>query len=252
MSLAASTIVHTLQGAFTIATLAMRAEPIYGFTWDGTRITVGRVRVEAAGQKSTHRLVLDNGTSVYVSTDQQVISRETLLPVNPTTAGLSVLPLYLGKTTIGYPTYKQQDDLWRDAPAPCDRRRVRLVARMVYEWKMRSPIEMGMIVRHNDKNPQNCHPDNLRLEGKAGKGRLRGTLKDHLKAQQMIAKFNPNPQQSQQRPPEPPQPKKKGGNNHKIEHWEPWGPEETYDLVGVECSNFAAGEIFFAVTHGSA
>jgi hypothetical protein len=193
------------------------------------------VRLEPAGVKPIVRLVLDNGTSLRLTRDHLVLSMEEPAPVTFCQEGLSVLPLYKGKTTLGYPTFCQQGTLWRQAPAPSDRRRNRLVARMVYEWKSGQPVQTGQVVRYVDGNRMNAHPDNLRIEGAGGKGRVRGTLKNHIRAQKEVARLA-----------------QKGGKNHKIVGWEDWEPEETFDLVSDQCSNLAVGEIFVAVTYGSA
>jgi len=232
MSVAASAIIHTLAGDLHASAVAARAEPFFGFTWDGKQISVGQARLESCGVQPVLRVVLDNGRSVGLTAAQLVIAKETAEPVSFATVGLSVMPLYLGSTTLGYPTFRQQGDLWRNAAAPSDRRRDRLVARMVWEWKSKERIETGMIVRHCDKDRLNCVPDNLRLEGKPQKGRIRGTLKTLIEAQRVIARGATGP-----------------GRNHKIVGWEAWEEEETFDLTSAQCSNLAVGEVFVAVNH---
>jgi len=258
VSFAAETLVHTLSGDVPIAMLLARNEPIYGFTWDGKKITVGRVMVTAAGVKPCVRVRLDNGKELVVSDDQRALAMGSWDRLSICQKGLSVLPLYLGKTTLGYRTYKQQGQTYKRATAPCDRRRARLVARMVYEWIEKRPIEIGMLVRYRDKDPTNCHPDNLRLEGRPNRkrGRLRGLMKTHMEAQKLIAKVEADKARraakaEKANKPEKPEKPKKNGPNHKVVSWEPCPADETFDLVGIECDNFAVGEVFFAtVTDG--
>lgn len=271
MSFAGETLVHTLTGDVPIAMLLARNEPIYGFTWDGQRITVGRVTVAAAGVKPCVRVRLDSGRELVVSKDQNALAMGTWDRLSICQKGLSVLPLYLGQTSLGYRTYKQQGSVFKQVLAPCDRRRVRLVARMVYEWVAQRPIEIGMLVRYIDKDPKNCHPSNLRLEGRPNRkrGRLRGTMKLHIEAQKMIAKMEAEKaareaQRVAKAAKEAERAEKaekagkvgkkaKGGPNHKVVAWEPCDADETFDLIGIECDNFAVGEVFFAtVTDGPA
>lgn len=231
MSIGGSVLLPTLSGPLLASTIAGRGDAtVYGFTWAEGQITVGHATLVPARTKPLMRVVLDNGQSLLLSKDQLVVHRDTFEHVSFNQEGLSVMPLYLGRTTLGYPTYQQQGALWREAPAPSDRRRNRLVARMVYEWKSKLPIETGLIVRFVDGNRTNCLPSNLRIEGKPKKGRVRGSLKGHIKAHKQIQKLV------------------KGGRNHKIVGWEPWpDEEESFDLVSEQCSNLAVGEVFVAV-----
>lgn len=236
MSFTGSTPIPTLAGTLLASVIASRGDSsFYGFTWDGERINVGHAKLVETAAKPLMRVVLDNGASLLLSEDQLVIHRDTSEAVTFAQEGLSVMALYLGRTTLGYPTYRQQGVMWRNALAPSDRRRNRLVARMVYEWKSKQQIETGLIVRFEDGNRMNCSPDNLRIEGKPKKGRVRGTLKGHIKTHKQIEKLT------------------KGGRNHKIVGWEPWPhEEEVFDLVSDQCSNLAVGEVFVAVTDVSA
>ena len=234
MSLAGSTPLHTLSGTFTIDAVVARGLPVYGLTWDGKQITVGQCRLESVGVCPLMRVLLDNGRSFSATEDHLVVERETFERVSFKTVGLSVMPLYLGRTTLGYPTFRQQGDLWKSALAPSDRRRDRLVSRMVYEWKSKRPIETGLIVRHVDRDRTNSMPENLRIEGTPKKGRVRGTLKSLIQAHKVIEQgFKP-------------------GRNHKIVGWEPTDEEEAFDLVSDQCSNLAVGEVFVAVNNGPA
>lgn len=225
----ADTIIHTLRGDKRADKLAATGEPFYCFTWTGREISVGRARIAPAPKPvEVLRLVLDDGTSLHVTPDQSAVHRDGNIG-SPFQADLSLMPLYLGKTTHGYPTYKQMGDGWKKALAPCDRRRVRLVARMVYEWKTKEQVETGMIVRYKDGTKRNCEPENLRLEGKPHPRRRHKFTRLH-EAQQI---------------------KVKTPNNHKVAGFEPFGIEDVFDISESDCENLGAGGIFL-VTHGTA
>jgi len=229
VAIVGDTIIHTLRGDKRADKLAALGEPFWCFTWTGEKITVGRARLAPLPRKAeVQRLVLDDGTSLQVTPDQLVVHRDGTIG-SPFQTDLSLMPLYLGRTTHGYPTYKQMGESYKKAVAPCDRRRVRLVARMVYEWKTKEPIETGMIVRYKDGTKRNCEPDNLRLEGKPHPKRRNKFTALH-EAQQI---------------------KVKTPNNHKVAGFEPFGVEDVFDISEGDCENLGVGGIFL-VTHGPA
>jgi len=221
VAIAADTIIHTLKGNMRASRLAATSEPFYCFTWDGKQITVGKGRLSNPRRVPTLRILLDDGTSVHLSSEQPILGRDgnPLIPSQSPT-GASLMPLYLGKTTHGYPTYKQMGDLCKTAVAPSDRRRVRLVARMVYEWRTGKAIETGMIVRYKDGKRTNCEPENMRLEGRP-----------HMKRRQRLLGL-----QSRK--------KVKTGNNHKTNGCAPYDEEDVFDIDLSSCSNVGAGGIF--------
>jgi hypothetical protein len=172
----------------------------------------------------TLRVVLDDGTSIRVTEDQPVYRRDgTIVALD---AGLSLLPLYVAPTKLGYPMYKQISDYWRRAPAPTDRRRIRPVARMVYEWRAGHLIPQGMLIRHIDGDRTNCEPENLRLRGKPDyRSRCRGKkLLDLLRAINQL----------------------RFPNNHRVVAVQDYGEEEVFDLdtESYGCFNIGVGGIF--------
>jgi hypothetical protein len=240
MGVTGTALIYTLQGQKPAALLASSDAAIYCFTWAGDRISVGRVWVWPEPKRvRVLRALLDDQSVLYISEDQEVVYRDGT--VGPITIGEwpnywnrpALMPLYTGKTTHGYPTYRQIGDRYQRAKAACDRRRTRLVARMVYEWKTGTPIEAGLIVRHNDNDRTNCNPDNLRLEGKVAPRRTHPLVKQHRAIQAAI--------QAARKPPTP--------NNHRIVSVQEGREEEVYDLDTAlpECSNIGVGGIFLAV-----
>lgn len=222
MAIAADTIIHTLSGAERASTLAASHQEFYCFTWDGLRITVGRTKLVPEPRRApTVRLALDDNTVLRVTADQLAVLRDGG-EASPFSSGLSLMPLYLGRTTAGYPTYKQTGELYKKAIAPCDRRRVRLVARMVYEWVAKTPIEAGRIVRYKNSDKTDCTPENLRIEGKPHPKRK---PKHRLMKLARVAQM-------------------KTPNNHKVVGFEPFEEEDVFDFLDTGCGTIAAGGIF--------
>lgn len=230
VAISADTIIHTLKGNARAVRLAAAGEPFHCFTWDGKQITVGEARLSNPHRAQTIRVILDDGTSIRLTKDHPVLGRDgnALVPFSSLT-GSSLMPLYLGKTTHGYPTYKQLGDICKNAIAPSDRRRVRLIARMVYEWKTGKRIETGMIVRYKDGKRTNCEPENMKLEGKPHAKRRR-TLPPRIAALRR---------------------KMRTGNNHKTVGFASYDEEDVFDIDLSSCSNVGAGGIFL-VTNASA
>jgi hypothetical protein len=228
VAIAADTIIHTLRGDVPAGQLANTGE-FLGFTWNGKQITVGRACFNPEPRRvPTMRLLLDDGKSLRATEDALVVQRDGV-EGEPWMHGLSLMPLYLGKTTHGYPTYKQVGEGYRKAIAPCDRRRVRLVARMVYEWKTGMPIETGMIVRHKNGSRVDCYPENLHLEGKPNPKRRTKFVR--LKEAQQL----------------------KVPNNHRVAGFTAFGDDDdVLDFAEGSCENIAASGIFVVSHHAPA
>ena len=208
-------------------------------TWRGDRIGYADALVEPLEVVPfCHRVVLDNGTSMILTNTTRFLNRlgeavefeEVIARLMRQTeavdqlagiTALSVMPLYRGTNSRGYPLYRQLREDYPSAPASIDRRRMRPIARMVYEQMSGARIPAGMYVRHIDGNPHNCEPENLRLEGKPKTQPNQTKTHRHIAAQRMIAP-----------------------NNHKIIGIDHWGEHEAYRVHVIGASNFAAGAVF--------
>lgn len=235
MAVTASARIHTPSGDRLVATVAEVGEPVLAFTWRDDRITFGKVSARPAGKRPVVDVVLDNGDKLTVCGEQLAITRSEQVAANLDQAGLSLLPLYFGVTTCGYPTYCQQGKDFAKAPAPCDQRRWRLISRLVYEWKIGRQIPTGVYVRHKDKNRLNCSPENLVAYEGCKRGRLRREIRFLFEMQDAIARLEAEL-----------------GWNHQVVSVSPARQEETFDLIGHECSNVAVNEIFLVTSRTGA
>lgn len=233
MSIAGDTIIHTMSGPQTAVRIANADEPVYVFSWNGAKIAAGRVYIPHTPTRAqTYRVVLDNGRSLRVSADQRFLVFTNWEPRRVETVRAadlkpctSLVPLYLGRIKQGgYPTFRQVTDHWKHAACASDRKRWRSVARMVYEWASGDALVPGLRVKHKDGNPDNCHPDNLYIDGTPRKGN-RSKLHRLLDLQRQIMP-----------------------GNHKVAGCEPWIEEEdVYDVLPQDCSSVSATEIFLDV-----
>ena len=229
MGLSINTVIHTLEG--DKALWSLRDQEVHIFTWTGTKITVGRVYVLPEQEEAdTRRVVLDNGKSVRVTPGQVLLTRlGDMVDARFVRAGASLMPLYLAqKKKGGYPIYRQLSDERLAAKAPSDRKTWRSVARMVYEWRAGNPIPPGMFVRFIDKNPKNCRPDNLCLEGKP-----RTRNKD--RKLERLKKLGRRP----------------APDNHSVVGQEAFGKEPVMRVIPQDCDSFAAGEVFMMGAYGA-
>lgn len=227
MIVSADTVVHTPRGNKFVGVLAAKGETVFCFTYSLGKITLGRVGFEEIGEHETMRVVLDNGTTLRCVPGTKLISRkgDVVDAVHP--EALSVMPLYLSRTTNGYSIYRQVRDDRRDAPAPSDRKPWRSVARMVWEWRTGQRLHPGFCVRHLDNDRANCHPDNLRVEGKPQRRPRKNKLRRLIKAQRM-----------------------KSPGNHKVVGTTSWELEPVCRIVPLDCTNIGLSEVFVGA-HGS-
>jgi hypothetical protein len=179
---------HTLRGTMPVWKAACEGRPLWGFTWDGDRIWPCRLEVSADPIEDIEllRVVLDNGDTLRVPRDTLFITRHGhRCEASALTVGQSVMPLYLKNGPGDYPMYRQvNDDVRRLAPAPCDRKPWRLIARMVAEWRRNSPVLPGAYVRHINGDRSDCVPSNLRLDT-GRKARRQRRLRAHCAAQKI-------------------------------------------------------------------
>jgi hypothetical protein len=227
VSLSGETIIHTLHGPQTVEKLAAYGEDVYCFQWTGARISVGRVFVKPESKSEwTRRIVLDNGTSLRATNDQPFVTRAgAQADASFLAEGSRLMPLYLkDRKRDKHPMLRQLGDHRKTAPAACDRKRWRCVARMVYEWASEGHIPPGVRVRHKDGDPQNCDPSNLLVEGKPRRGNK--TRRRRL-AERVWAP-----------------------GNHQVVGVEPFGREDVYDVLVQIGDTFAAGGVFLMGAYG--
>lgn len=227
MIVSAETVVHTPQGDRFVGNLASLEETVYAFTYTYGRIQLARVGFEHAGEEETARVVLDNGKSLRCPLNTELVSRDGDMLRVFKLEDQSVMPLYLKKTSGGYVQFRQVWHLRKEAPAPSDRKPWRSLARMIWEWRTGQRLLPGFVVRHIDGDRSNCHPDNLRAEGKPQRRPRTNKLRFHIAAQKM-----------------------KVPNNHKVVGIGPWGVEPVCKVVPLDCTNVALDEVF-VVAHGS-
>lgn len=225
MLLTANTIVHTPQGDRIIGHLAASGQIVYCFTWERGKITVGRAAFEEAGIYDAQRVVLDNGKSVITSLTTMVVDRSGVDQELRQLTDKSVMPLYLSATKHGYPIYRQVNTHRKTAPAPSDRKPWRSIARMVWESRSGQRILPGFLVRHLDRNRKNCHPDNLRVEGKPQRKPRKTRVRRHISTL-------------------------KSPGNHRVVGCAAWNREFMCRVVPIDCRNVALSEIF-VVAHGT-
>jgi hypothetical protein len=155
--------IHTLKGNRFARQLA-DGEPFYVFTWAEDRISVGRARLRLTKKPARLvRVVLDDGTSLRVSGDADLVLRDgQRVSADALLADTSLMPLYL-RERRRYPCYRQMGTHYKAAPAHCDRERTRHIARMVAEWKFERQLVHGDYVRHNDGDRHNCVAEGQRV-----------------------------------------------------------------------------------------
>ena len=227
--IAGDTLVHTLSGDVPVSVLAAKEESFYGFAWFGNRIGYARMFAsETSKTMMSHRVVLDSGSSIRVSNLTRVVCRDGESALMIALEGDSVMPLYLKPSSLGYSTYRQLREDRKLAPAPCDRRGWRSVARMVAEQVHGEPLPAGYFVRHVDGDRTNCSPLNLHLEATEKPQRKKSSATSRLI------------EANRARLP----------NNHCVVGEMVYGEEEGFDITPIDASNFAAGEVFIQA-HGS-
>jgi hypothetical protein len=229
MALAGDTIIHTLRGPRPVHRLAQMEETVYCFQWDGGKITVGRIFVRVESRKAwTHRVVLDDGTSLRVTGDQIMLTRDgNQVDAGYLAAGTSLLPLYIKlRKRDRHPMYRQISERRKALPARCDQKPWRSVARMVYEWATEGAIPPGVRVCHQDNEPSNCTPTNLATEGQPRAG---NKTKLRRMAERVWAP-----------------------GNHQVLGQERFDEEDVYDVLPQVGDSFAAGGVFMMGAYGGA
>lgn len=184
MSVAIDSSIYTLRG---LAPAARILAPVFCFAWRDGRITVGQVRGRIGPRKPMVRVLLDDGTALRVSIDQEFVRRDgSLVRAGSLAGGDRLMPLYVSFTTNGYPLFRHVSNHFKDAPCPIDRKRRRLVSRMVCEWRVGGRLQPGVKVWHLDRDRRNCDPSNLDLRYARNRG---SALVPRIKAVAQANKF---------------------------------------------------------------
>jgi len=140
----------------------MNVGPVYIFTWDGKRITVGQVAIDQPIQHVPRIITLDDGAVLCVSANTALLARNgQLIPAREAAQGASLLPLYLKNDKNGFWYYQEPGDWHREAKTLGDSYRWRCVSRMVAEWKMGRRCMPGDLVKYKNKDRSDCSPENL-------------------------------------------------------------------------------------------
>ncbi len=162
MTVSGNTVIHTLTGDVFASELAALDKPVYVFTWNGERVTVGTLEVQGPLVQVPLRITLDDGSEIYLANGGRFVSRENkIVLARDLEIGESLMPLYLKADSDGYPTYREPGDWNKNAQTQRDGWNWRRVARMVAESKLGRRCRPGDIVRHADGNRKNCLPENL-------------------------------------------------------------------------------------------
>jgi hypothetical protein len=219
-------VVHTLSGDKFAADLYGK-DPVLVYTWDGQRITVGRIQIDDPRVRIPHRISLDDNSILLIDPGTMVLLRDGA-PRFPSDlkAGNSLLPLYRKLDSGGYPIYWEPGGWNRSAQTTRDSYRWRRVTRMVAEWKMGRRCRSGDIVSYVSKDRGNCHPDNLKIVHKEIKRPARKvkSIDPLFEAQRFINE-----------------------SNHKVAQVGVDVSGDLFSIRGLETSNLAVGEIFLSV-----
>lgn len=228
--LAGQTVIHTLTGDQFVADLV--DQTVYVFTWDGLRVTVGRVMVTKGKIAVPTRLEFEEGGEVSADADTRVFLRDDYeypVPIREICVGTSLLPLYLKTDKAGFPLYREPGDWPRNAATPRDKIPWRRVDRMVAESNLRRRLLPNDVVKLKDGVKRNCLPDNVFVEQVEPRPR-RVTpkfMKAILDAQKVIDDLN-----------------------HKVADIHLGISDNLYSIRGIDSDNLAAGGVFVCVDEG--
>lgn len=227
MTVSRHTIIHTISGDVLLDDLIDNKLPTYVYTWDGDQVTLGRIKIGKTSLQVPLKVELDDGSNILIGNGANLLVRDgTEKKARDVKSGASLLPLYLKKDGDGYTLYKEPGSWNKGALTRRDSSNWRRVSRMVAEWKLNRRCAPGDIVRFDDGNRANSHPDNLIIEYRAPKPRKQKAkfAEPIFEAQRLIRKFN-----------------------HKVEEISLDISREMFSIKGVGVANFAIGGIFIAV-----
>lgn len=240
MAIDGGVMIQTLRGSLTVASAAESGTEHYCFSWRDGQITVGKVFVWPEPRvEQTYKVFLDDGSTFLATWDQMIVRRDGGFCTLSPPLEVSCLPLYT-RFQANHWWYRQIGNRRYDALPRADRFRWRRVARMVYEWKSGEPLGWRVYIKHLDRDPQNCTPENL-WAGKAGKYEPQKKIMK-LRAVEILKmkdKILPKKKSRKRRSRKPP-------DNHKILAVRRVGKNEVYDLDTAlpGCFNVGANGIF--------
>jgi len=165
--LAGKSLITTLQGPRFVSDL-VDEEAVFVYTWDGGKVTVGKIEVVPGTLMIAQEIILDDDSKLLVSKDTLVQLRSSdQITADRLSAGDSLLPLYTKFDASGYLIYQEPGRWHRGAKTTRDSYAWRRVGRMVAEWKLRRRCEPGDVVSYRNNQRSDCHPDNLKIEKKS-------------------------------------------------------------------------------------
>lgn len=227
MTVDAGAVIPTLNGDLFALDLAAMEDPVFVYTWDGQKVTIGRILVEPSYLTVPVHLELDDGSDFHVSDQTQVLlrsgERTTAGALTPAT---SLLPLYYKADSDGYSIYREPGDWNKSALTKRDSWNWRRVSRMVAEWKLGRRCQPGDIVRFVDGNKKNAHPENLLVEFREPKPIKRKIkfVEPLLEAQKFL-----------------------DDENHKVESVQIGVSREMFSITGLKIDNLCVGGVFISV-----
>jgi hypothetical protein len=224
--LAAKSLVLTLSGPRFVADLVGKG-PIFVYTWDGIKVTVGEVEVLPSKLAVAYAVTLDDEETLYTSKGSSLVLRSgDPIPAEELAPETSLLPLYVKLDSAGYLIYQEPGEWHRGAKTTRDSYRWRRASRMVAEWKMRRRCEAGDVVSFRNKNRTDCHPDNLKIEKK-----IRKQPKKKVKFAEPIFEADRFIRR----------------HNHKVVRARVDISRELFSIRGLEADNLAVNGIFISV-----
>jgi len=226
--LATDTIIPTLRGDRFLSDIADAGDNPYIFTWDGKRVTVGRIRVGHRLRGIPQRIELDDGSEVRLGPNTKVLMcDEVPVPASELVVDASLLPLYMKINKQGYFQYREPGEWHKNALTTRDKQPWRLVSRMVAEWKLGRRVRPGDRVVFREKDRRNCAPENLLIEQNEPKQQKQTAkwVKPLLKADRLVREFK----------------------NHKVGDLHVDISGEMFSIKGIGAANLAVGGIFVCV-----
>jgi len=227
MTISIHSIVRTLKGDCFASDLIGKSEPTSVITWDGERVTVGKITVERPLLQVPLKMELDDGSELFVSGGAELITRSgDKLKVRDAEAGLSLMPFYSKVDSSGYPIYREPGEWNRAALTTRDGYNWRPISRMVAESILGRRCAPGDRVSHTNGDKMDCSLDNIVIEtrNQSPHQQTASFAEPIFKAQRLISKLN-----------------------HRLDKIQVDISREMLLIKGIATSNFAVGGIFIVV-----
>jgi len=220
--LAGETVIPTLTGLQFLVDLL--ESPSRVFVWNGTKVTIGVVHVEPAGQSAPVCLTLDDSTDLIISPEMQVfLIGGSLAPAREIPVGTSILPFYFREDRQRHRLYREPGEWHLGAHTNVDSGRWRRIYRMVAEVKLGRRCRPDDAVRLIDGDRNNCSPENIVVEERriTAPSTRKNFTSPLVEAQKII-----------DRP------------NHRVTAVKTLPSREMYSIVGEGSGSLAAGGVF--------